>query len=41
MTESSKWLHDMAIGMNPAVPTNTKLEAELQKLADFITKVQP
>lgn len=41
MTESSKWLHDMGIGMNPAVPTTAKLEAELDKLADFIGKVQP
>ncbi|MFS8160437.1 MAG: AAA family ATPase, partial [Candidatus Roizmanbacteria bacterium] len=38
MSESSKWLHDMAAGMNPAVPKNIKLEAELKSLEDFITK---
>ena len=38
MTESSKWLHDMAAGVNPAVPKNAKLESELDKLSDFITK---
>ena len=40
MTESSQWLHDMAVGMNPAVPKNAKLEAELKKLDEFITKVK-
>ncbi len=38
MTESSNWLHDMAAGINPAVPKNSKLEAELKLLDDFITK---
>lgn len=38
MSESSKWLHDMAAGMNPAIPKNTKLETELKSLEDFITK---
>ena len=41
MSESSKWLHDMAAGMNPAVPKNAKLEAELKSLEDFITKCKP
>ncbi len=41
MTESSKWLHDMAAGVNPRVPTSTKLEAELKALDDFITKCTP
>ncbi len=40
MTESSQWLHDMAVGVNPAVPRSTKLEAELKKLDEFITKVK-
>jgi len=39
MTESSQWLHDMAAGVNPAVPTNTKLAKELDKLDAFIKKV--
>lgn len=38
MTDSSRWLHDMAAGVNPAVPKNAKLEAELKILDDFITK---
>jgi hypothetical protein len=37
----SKWLHDMAAGMNPAVPKNAKLETELKSLEDFITKCKP
>lgn len=41
MSDSSKWLHDMGRGANPAVPTASKLEAELKKLDDFITKVKP
>jgi len=41
MSDSSKWLHDMAVGMNPSVPTTTKLENELQKIDDFITKCKP
>jgi len=41
MSDSSKWLHDMGQGVNPAVPTTTKLEEELKKLDDFITKVKP
>lgn len=41
MSESSKWLHDMAAGVNPAVPKNAKLEAELKSLEDFINKCKP
>ncbi len=41
MSESSKWLHDMAAGMNPAVPKNAKLVAELTSLEGFISKVKP
>jgi len=41
MTESSKWLHDMAVGVNPAVPSHSKLDAELKKLDEFISKVKP
>lgn len=41
MSESSKWLHDMAVGTNPAVPKNVKLEAELMSLENFITKCKP
>ena len=41
MTESSNWLHDMAAGMNPAVPKNAKLEADIKLLDDFITKCKP
>jgi hypothetical protein len=36
MSESSKWLHDMAPGVNPVVPHNAKLEEELGKLDNFI-----
>ncbi len=41
MSESSKWLHDMAAGVNPAVPKNAKLVAELASLEGFISKVKP
>lgn len=40
MTESSNWLHDMAAGVNPAVPTTAKLEEELKTIAEFIAKCQ-
>lgn len=38
MTKSSKWLHDMASGVNPAVPRNDKLDTDIKILEDFITK---
>jgi len=38
MTESSKWVHDMAAAMNPTVPKNTKLKVAINLLDDFITK---
>lgn len=41
MSETSKWLHDMATGINPAVPKNAKLEADIKLLEDFITKCKP
>ncbi|MFA4857841.1 MAG: AAA family ATPase [Candidatus Margulisiibacteriota bacterium] len=41
MSESSKWLHDMAVGMNPAVPKSANLAAELASLEGFISKVKP
>lgn len=41
MTESSKWLHDMAAGVNPAVPTTAKLGEELKAIDEFIAKCQP
>lgn len=41
MTESSKWLHDMAAGVNPVVPKNEKIEEELKKLDDFIKTCKP
>lgn len=41
MSESSKWLHDMGAGANPAVPKNSKLTTELALLENFITKCKP
>jgi len=41
MTESSKWLHDMAAGMNPSIPKSEGLVTELKSLEDFITKCKP
>lgn len=41
MSESSKWLHDMAAGMNPTVPKNATLSKELESLENFINKVKP
>ena len=38
MSESSKWLHDMAAGVNPTVPKNAKLATELASLEGFIAK---
>ena len=38
MTESSKWLHDAAAGLNPTPPDTTKAEADLNDLEKFATK---
>lgn len=38
MTESSKWLHDMSSGINPAIPKNAKLAGDLKLLEDLIEK---
>lgn len=38
MTDSSRWLHDLAAGVNPAIPQDDKLNASLKLLEDFITK---
>ena len=38
MSDSSKWLHDTSAGVNPAVPTNTKLNADIDLIEKFILK---
>ncbi|MEI6835409.1 MAG: AAA family ATPase [Candidatus Falkowbacteria bacterium] len=38
MSESSNWLHDMAAGLNPTIPTSSKVDAEVKLLDDFIAK---
>lgn len=41
MTEASGWLHDNATGINPVIPKNNKLKADLDLLDAFITKCLP
>lgn len=38
MTESSKWVHDAAAGLNPPTPTTDKLQADLDFLEAFANK---
>lgn len=38
MTESSKWLHDAAAGLNPTPPDSNKAEADLNFLDEFAKK---
>jgi energy-coupling factor transporter ATP-binding protein EcfA2 len=38
MTESSKWVHDAAAGLNPTPPDTTKAESDLKFFEDFATK---
>lgn len=37
MTESSKWIHDRAAGLNVSVPDITKMETDIKLFEDFIT----
>jgi hypothetical protein len=38
MTESSRWIHDAAAGLNPTPPDTTKAETDLNALDDFAKK---
>lgn len=38
MTESSKWVHDAASGLNPTPPDTKKAESDLKFFEDFATK---
>ncbi|RZK01554.1 MAG: hypothetical protein EOO46_19965, partial [Flavobacterium sp.] len=38
MTESSKWVHDAAAGLNPTPPDTTKAESDLKFFEDFAAK---
>jgi hypothetical protein len=38
MTESSKWVHDAAAGLNPPKPDSAKLEADLNFFEAFANK---
>ncbi len=38
MTESSRWVHDTAAGLNPPTPNTTKLQADLDFLETFAVK---
>lgn len=41
MTESSKWVHDAAAGLNPTTPDTTKAESDLKFFEDFAAKCVP
>jgi energy-coupling factor transporter ATP-binding protein EcfA2 len=41
MTESSKWVHDSAAGLNPATPDTEKLEKDLKSFEEFADKCKP
>lgn len=41
MTESSKWVHDAAAGLNPTPPDTTKAESDLKFFEDFAAKCVP
>lgn len=38
MSDSSKWLHDLAAGVNPAIPKNDKMKEHIEILDNFIKK---
>jgi hypothetical protein len=38
MTESSKWVHDAAAGLNPTTPDTTKAESDLKFFEEFAAK---
>lgn len=41
MTQSSKWVHDQAMGLNPPIPNSTTAERDLKLLVDFAELCKP
>lgn len=41
MTESSKWTHDRAAGLNVPTPDDTEMQKHLDRFSDFITNCTP
>lgn len=41
MTQSSNWVHDQAMGLNPPIPDTTKAESDLNYLDEFAQKCKP
>jgi hypothetical protein len=38
MTESSKWVHDAAAGLNPTIPNTAKVAQDLSLIDKFAEK---
>ena len=41
MTQSSNWVHDQAMGLNPPIPDSAKAESDLNYLEEFAQKCKP
>lgn len=41
MTQSSNWVHDQAMGLNPPIPDVKKAEKDFELLVDFAEKCKP
>lgn len=41
MTQSSNWVHDQAMGLNPPIPDSAKAESDLNYLETFAEKCKP
>jgi len=41
MTQSSNWVHDQAMGLNPPIPDTSKAESDLDYLEEFANKCKP
>lgn len=41
MTQSSNWVHDQAMGLNPPIPDTAKAESDLNYLDEFAQKCKP
>lgn len=41
MTQSSKWVHDQVMGLNPPIPNSTTAERDLKQLVGFSELCKP
>jgi hypothetical protein len=41
MTQSSNWVHEKAMGLNPPIPNTVKAESGLNYLDEFAQKCKP